>query len=234
MTVDSLVEEVAERPKTQQGAKDGAYAGQGGSTSSVVRGAYVRLWGGHVLAEGADKVHLGALIDLLLELLKRVTFLINNMFYIIFFIAATHLIEQNGGHAGQWLLQPLGGLARLAQQKTALGGVGTGLDVFPAVNVVLLSTPLAGIDIVREVLTGLHQAVDEVDRQSLARVLHLVGVGLDVLDGTGVHLVAIALIRPVVAGEGHLGALGEELRRGTMQMSPLFSRRVKCCKRLAD
>jgi len=77
--------------------------------------------------------------------------------------------------------------------------------------VVLRGTTLAWIDVVREVLAGLHQAVDEIDGEGLAGELHLVGVGLDVLDGAGMHLVAIALVRAVVAGKRHLGALGGEL-----------------------
>jgi len=86
--------------------------------------------------------------------------------------------------------------------------------------VVLRGTTLARIDVVREVLAGLHQAVDEIDGEGLACELHLVGVGLDVLDGAGMHLVAIALVGAVVAGERHLGALGGELWSGERGKEP--------------
>lgn len=70
MTVDSL-EEGAESPKTHQGAKDGAYAGQAkGGRGSIVGSADPWLGSGHILADGADEVYLGAFVHLLFKLLK--------------------------------------------------------------------------------------------------------------------------------------------------------------------
>lgn len=77
----------------------------------------------------------------------------NSLFVLLRF---TDLIEQNGGHAGQWLLEPHGAFAGLPEQNASLGGVGTGLDVLPVIDVVLRGASLAGIDVVREILAGLH------------------------------------------------------------------------------
>lgn len=77
---------------------------------------------------------------------------------------------------------------------------------------VLSGATLSGIHIIGEVFARLHQAVDKVQCQRLAGIFNLVRVGLNVLNGAGMHLVAIAFIGPMVAGEGHLGALCGELR----------------------
>lgn len=123
----------------------------------------------------------------------------------------TYLIEENCGHTGQWLLEALCGFAGLAKQNAAIGRVGTVLDILPVVDVVLSGATLSRIDIIGEVFARLHQAVDKVQCQRLAGIFNLVRVGLNVLNGAGMHLVAIALIGPMVAGEGHLGALCGEL-----------------------
>lgn len=104
------------------------------------------------------------------------------------------------------------GFASLAEQHAAICGIGTGLDVLPVIDVVLGGTTLAGIHVIGEILACLHQAIDEVQRKRLAGEFNLIRVGLNVLNGAGMHLVAIALIGTMMAGEDHLGALCGELR----------------------
>jgi hypothetical protein len=86
-------------------------------------------------------------------------------------------------------------LAHDFQVLAALGGVGTADD-----RLDVLDLDLGGA-VAGELLVGLswedssHQAVDVLDSQSLASVVLLERVNLDVVDGTGLDLVAVALLR---------------------------------------
>lgn len=205
-----LEEAAQQQQQTQQGADtEHGWAGGGGG---VVLGTDAGLWSRDKAAEGAHKVELGTLVDLLIESLWKATGISRSRDDTLALTCIAYLIEENRGNTGQWLLETLCGFAGFAEQHAAICAVGTGLDVLPVVDVVLGGATLAGIHVIREVLACLHQAIDEVQRKRLAGVFNLIRVGLDVLNGAGMHLVAIALVGSMVAGKGHLGALRGELR----------------------
>lgn len=113
--------------------------------------------------------------------------------------------EQNRRHGGERRVQSLGQLSVLLQQGASLGGVGALVNQLPVLNLVLGATTFRLEGLVRE-STG-HDAVDEVDRLRLLRLSRLEGIRLDILDGAGVDLVAIALVGSMVAFEFRLRAL---------------------------
>lgn len=90
------------------------------------------------------------------------------------------------------------------QQLTAFGTVGTLLYVFPGVDVIITGTLGSGIDIVGEVLADFHHAIDKVQCEGFACELHLIGIGLNVFDGTGMHFIAIAFIGSMMTSEHNI------------------------------
>ena len=182
---EGRLEEAGQRidQDTQQRSESKAYGAVGSGTD-------LRLRLRNVAADGAQEVGHGALIDLGVVL----------------------LFENHGRYTGQRLLELVGGIALLLQQLAAFGGVGTGLDVLPGVDVVLASTARPRVHVVREVFARFHHAADEVQRQGLASEVGLIGVGLNVLDGAGVHFVAVALVGSMMAGEFHFRARSRILR----------------------
>lgn len=103
------------------------------------------------------------------------------------------LADGDGWDGFQWLLELVCHLAHLFQVLAALGGVGAADDRFDVFDLD------AGSAVAGELLVGLagedshHQAVDVFDGQGLASVFLLEGVDLDVVDGTSLDLVAVAL-----------------------------------------
>lgn len=118
----------------------------------------------------------------------------------------THLTEGNRRNAGQRVLQLEGLISVVPQQVASLGAVGALFDRFP-VDLELVGTGLAGEFAALE-LRPLHQAVHVFQSQNFLGPVWLVRVTLDVGQGTCMHLVAVALVWPVVAFEQGFRALG--------------------------
>lgn len=73
------------------------------------------------------------------------------------------------------------------------------MDVLPVLDLVLLAAALGLERLVGE--AARHHAEDKVHGLGLLRLARLERVRFDVLDSARVHLVAVALVGPVVAGE---------------------------------
>lgn len=129
------------------------------------------------MAKGAPEVHSGHLLR----------------------VVVVVVAEQDRGHAGQLRVQRLGQHAVLLQQGAAVCRVGALGDRLPVPDFVLIA---AGLSLEGGVREGAgHDAVNEVNRLRLLSLAGLEGVGLDVLDGARVDLVAEAFVGSVVARE---------------------------------
>jgi hypothetical protein len=97
------------------------------------------------------------------------------------------------------------------QQLASIGGIGAFLNDFPAVDTGLFGTRLQRVSSLFD-QGEFHQTVDVFECQTFPGVRLLEGIHLDILDGTGVHLVAVALIWTVVAVENYIWPLGNILK----------------------
>lgn len=114
------------------------------------------------------------------------------------------MLEHYSGHTEQWVLELVGDTTLLHQQLTAFSAVGTLLNIFPGANVIVTGTLGTRIHIVGEVLADFHHAVDKVQGQGFTGEFSLIRVGLDVCNGTSMHLIAIAFIGTMVALENNI------------------------------